>query len=278
MTTATELYSKINTTGCLFNVRREKMVTESGATSKKYGIVNDTTNEVVGIVSAGYKVVTNNQVIEAMFGAFTAAKTDLTDARVDVKHNAGGSRTMVNIILPAYSVLEGKNRTELQISTLNSYDGAWKYLSKCGGIRMACLNGNIFGKIVSSYSEYHNSKLDVNIGAERMSKMIQDFSDSEEWFTYLMGKEVHASSVPQLAAKFFRMEVKDLADYRPYTKLKLLVDAYFTEMGSNAYALYNAFTDYITHKKRSPVAAATSQVFEETQLRHLLDSSKVFAQ
>jgi hypothetical protein len=278
MTTTADLYNSISDAGALFNVRRERMFSESGALSSKMGIINEATNEVIGIVSENYKVVTNEEVIKSMLGAFDAAKTDLTDARVSVKSNRGGSRTLVDIILPAYNIMEGTNKTELRISTLNSYDGCWRYMSKAGGIRVACLNGNIFGKIVSSYSEYHNSKLDVQIGADRMSKMIGEFSGAEDWFTTLISRPVDGFDVEQMACKFFGKTAAELETYKPYTAhFKLIVDAYFTEMGQNAYSLYNAFTDYISHKKRSDNAQASSLVYAETQLGLILDSNKAFA-
>jgi hypothetical protein len=183
---------------------------------------------------------------------------------------------MVNFMLPSISVLEGPNKTNLQISTLNSYDGAWKYQSKAGGIRIACLNGNILGKIVSSYSAYHNAKLDVAFGAQSMTRMIADFSESDAWFNAMINRKVDSDDVRLMASKFFNVETKDLAEHRPYVVFKTILDGYFLEMGKNAYALYNAFTDYITHKKRSARAQASSLFYDEKQLKSIIDRHAIF--
>lgn len=272
-----DLYNQIQDAGVLFNVRRERMFSESGAISSKYGIINESSNEVIGIVGEGYKMVTNEEVVQSMLASFETAKTDLTDARVSIRTNKGGARAMIDIVLPAYSVLADANRTELKISTLNSYDGAWGYKSRVGGIRVACLNGNIFGKIIGSYSSYHNSKLDVQVGADRLVHMIGDFSKSEEWFEMLMARQATLADLKRIATKFFNIPNEELIDYKPYKKLELLCEAYFTEFGRNMYAIYNCYTDFITHKKRGARSEATSLVYAENKFVEILNSSKLFA-
>jgi hypothetical protein len=277
MTTTAELYDTINKSGALFNVRRERMYSESGAASDKFGIVNDYTNEVIGIVSEGYKVLTNDEVIRSMLASFDKSAIDLTDAAVEVKANSSGSRSMVNIVLPAYSVLAGPNETNLQISALNSYDGKFKYMSKAGGLRLKCLNGNILGKIVSSYSGYHNARLDVEIGSQHMLKMIAEFSKSQDWFNALMAKPVTTEEVLAVAARFFNVKAEDLKDYRPWRKLSELIDGYFKEMGQNAYALYNALSDFVSHRKRSDKALVTSLLNDEKAFALVLNNEQTFA-
>jgi hypothetical protein len=54
-------------------------------------------------------------------------------------------------------------------------------------------------------------------------------------------------------------------------------DSYADELGSNAYALYNTLTDYVTHKTYKEDTAATGLLFNQGRLERVLESNAVFA-
>jgi hypothetical protein len=275
--TTTAIYEKIRDQGALFNVRTEPLFTESGQrVPQRVAIVNAESNQPLSVVSTKYKVVSNEQVVRATLDAIDRAHLDTTDADVIVQNGAHGAKSMVRIQLPAYSILAGGNQTNLEIVTLNSYDGSWKYVSRAGGIRMACLNGQVMGKMIGTYSQYHNASLNVERGAEQLVRMISDFTSSEEWFNMMMGRKVTVEDVEQLACRFINIPLAHKDDSRMVKKLLELYDAYAREMGANAYAVYNAFTDFITHRSRHKTSVATSRLYDENRFTSEILTAKVF--
>ena len=278
-----DLYNQIEASGALFNVRKEALMTESGILIKdRVSIVNEATNKSVGLVSPTYRVVTNGEVAEHMCEALNKSGIDLTDATAEVQSGYGGARTMLNIRLPSIDVNMGGDVTQLQISALNSYDGRWKYITKGGGIRLACMNGQIMGHIIGSYVEYHNKKLDVQAGAVHMIDMVNDFSKSEEWFMRMMNTKIDREQLLRSIAIFVegtsKIDDREAFLKKPtVNKLVDLYDTYSLEMGKTAYALYNALTDFVSHKKRNEKTKAVSLFNEQERLRTAITKVKVFA-
>jgi hypothetical protein len=286
MTTAA-LYDMIKDQGALFNVATIDLQTIDGVRiPNKRAIVNAETHQPLGIVGNKYKVVTNAEVVTSMLESIETANLDVTDATVRVQSAKGGARTLIDIVLPAYSMMAGKNETVMRISTLNSYDGSWLYTSKAGGIRMACANGQVIGNIIGTYKQRHNSMLDVKRGAEHLVNMIGEFNQSEELFQRMISTKIDGAQVITAIGRFIgkldsnrpatEVEAEAISTHRVGKALLDRYDAYAIEMGHNMYALYNAFTDYITHKKRGADTAATSVTFDEQKLSHMIDQ-KVFA-
>lgn len=271
------IYDSIKSQDALLNVTAEKIFLADGSPVEgKRAIVLADTGKAISVVSDRYKVVSNEQIVNATLKAIETAKLDTTDATASVSFSNRGARTMVRIMLPAYSVLADANRTNLEIVTLNSYDGAWKYTSRAGGIRMACLNGQVFGKMIGSYSQFHNQSLNVERGAEQLTRMIGDFTKSEEWFMELMNRKASAEDVRTLGAKLLNVPTVQFDESRAGKRLLNTFDAYAREMGSNAYALYNTFTDFITHRTRHKSAVASSRLIDENAFSAKVLSSALF--
>ena len=287
---ANTLMQQVTDQGLLFNVSRQKLTAESGGVVKnRVAIVNENDGSVLGIVSPNYRVVTNAEVVEHMSDALDASSLDLSDMQVDVKMAYGGARSMVNVVLPKHEIdlkgIDGGDKSRLQFTVLNSYDGRWKYLTKAGAIRMACMNGQILGSFVGSYVEYHTKRLDVQKGAEHLVSMANDFVDAGEWWTRLVERQIDREQVTRTFATFLTGQAKiptgeDRTKFlsRPTTKrLFKLWEDYSDEMGANAYALYNSLTHFVTHKKRKNTSAAPAMLFnEQERLRRTVDKLKVF--
>ena len=47
-------------------------------------------------------------------------------------------------------------------------------------------------------------------------------------------------------------------------------------MGRNAYALYNALSDYVTHREYKPETEAHSRMFHTNRMEAVIDSDQVF--
>lgn len=274
----TELFNKIEQSGILYGVRREKLFTENGVQYLgRDALVNEITGKPVAIVSPRYKLVTNREIVSNVLEAVDAAKLDTTGSDVSIMSSENGARSIVTLTMPAYSVLSNtNNKTMLSISALNSYNGSTRFIMKSGGIRVACLNGQIMGKITGAYSEYHNSSLDVAKATKQLSEATSRFFESEEWFTRLMNRPVTDAEVKALICKFLGFKEDMYDKSRVVAKLREIAHSYFVEMGKNAYALYNAFTDFVTHRKRNPSAAATSYSFDANRLERLINKTDLF--
>ena len=241
------LMDQVQEQGALFNVRKENLMTESGALVKnRIAIVNEDSEQVVGIVSPKYNMVTNHQVLEHLSQALDESQLDVEGMQVQVRQAYGGARSMVDVVLPRHEIDIGSDKSQLRITALNSYDGRWKYSMKAGAIRMACLNGQILGSFVGAYVEYHNAKLCVETGAKQLVDMADRFTEAEDWWEADDGAQGRQGAGPEDVRCVPDRQGQDrrpraVPDPSPRVKkLFTLWQAYSKEMGSNAYALYNA--------------------------------------
>ena len=183
------LMQQIDDAGLLFNVTSHPMLArleKNEATGKfstcpipnKRALINAKSGEVISVVSDRYKVVTNEQIFSSFCKSIENSGVDAEGARVNVSQTATGGRAMVDFVFPAHQlqVAGDDSSTALRMCALNSFDGSHRYLVKAGGLRMKCLNGQILGDIVGSYSSTHTASLDVQASADYIVQMITDFN------------------------------------------------------------------------------------------------------
>jgi len=279
------IIEQLENQGAFFNVREEKIQTASGMLiPSKKALINADTDEAMGIVSSRYKTVSNEEVFTAFAKSLESSNIDTTDAHVNVKFSHGGARTMVDMIFPKYEVQVADDRSQLRITTLNSYDGAWRYMSKAGAIRMACMNGQVLGRIVAGYSSLHTPSLDIDQGAESIITMIQQFQEAKEYWAELLQKPTTREMELRVMAKFFgnaatKMNKEEIEQFekRPQViHFTGVLKGYQDLMGRNAYALYNALSDYVTHREYKPETEAHSRMFHTNRMEAVIDSDQVF--
>lgn len=282
MSTTTLIRDQIEQSDLLFNVRSESMVSASGIEiPNKRVLINEGNQQPLGIVGPNYKVVTNHEMVEALLGSLEKSDLDLTDADLAITQSHNGARAMLNLRLPAYSFKVAKDKSDsiMEITALNSLDGRWKYQSKVGAFRMKCLNGNLLGAFIGTYSEYHNGKLDVAHGADRLVEMLSKFEQSQTWFENMVATKVDKSMVETILVYLLKSRFTDdmseddiahLVNTPTYKKLYEMFEAYKHEMGSNMYALYNAMTDYVSNKKYGPNTAAAAKLSNQQKLERTL--------
>lgn len=278
MSTA-DIFNAIESTGVLFDVRREKLFTQSGAEVKaRDALINVNTGAPVAIVSERYRVASNREIISNVLEAIDVAKLDTRDAFIDVKSAAGGAKSIITIGLPAYSVLadNANNKTVLSITSLNSYNGSTRFVMKAGGVRVACLNGQIMGKIMGAYSEYHSTKLNVVNASRSILKSVSDFQKSEEWFLGLMQTPVTEEDVVAVICATLNIKTDDYLESRVAANLRNTAEGYLVEMGRNAYALYNAVTDYVSHRKVNKDTRAAVFIRDEMRVNKMIEKMPIF--
>jgi hypothetical protein len=273
--------SKIADQGLLFNVESERMTTESGRViPNKRALINAKTGGVMSIVSDAYKVVTNEEIFSSFCHALSYnSAIDCTDVSVDVKQSKNGTRAMVNFAFPAHeiNVANDSSPTRLQISALNSFDGSTRYITKAGGLRMKCMNGQILGDIVGSYSSTHTRNLDVGIGADKVIQMFKDFNSAKEYWGQMMQFKISTFEASDVLIKF--LKIKNYEESRENARLSYclkLWEQYRGEMGSNAYALYNVMTDFISHPMREGKNPLKVLAKQDTNLNRILTTVSPF--
>ena len=281
MNVQTMLMDQIDNAGLLFNVRESAVFTDSGEIFGKKAIINAQTNQAMGIVSNRYKVVSNQEIFENFTAGIAASGIDATEAKVKIVSTPTKSRSIVDFIFPAETIQVGgdDSKTALSITALNSYDGTTRYTTKAGGLRMKCLNGQILGKVVGSYSATHTDSLDVKESASRVIGMITEFNNAKDYFNTLMSRNVDPSVQMRVMCEFLKLDASsEFEKNKRFVKLQDLVTQYQREMGPSAYSLYNALTDFVTHNSsRSAESAAINQANHRRRLEKLINSNAVFA-
>ena len=281
-TNISNMMNQIADKGLLFNVSTSPRSTEHGIIHGKKAIINAETNEPLGIVSNGYKVVPNSEIFESFAQSIVSSNIDTTDMSVNVIATPTRSRSIVDFTFPAesFQVAHDPSATSLSITALNSYDGSTRFIAKAGGLRMKCLNGQIFGNVAGSYSATHTQSLDVEAGAQRVIQMIQDFQQSKEYFGRMMAKKIQLSHADDVLLRFLNLNVNEESSRtnKRFLKISDTFQQYVKEMGMNAYALYNCLTDHVSHATpRNEDSAATHTFRNRRRLEKSLAKEVVFA-
>lgn len=281
-TNVSNMMDKIADKGLLFNVGTSPISTEYGVIKGKKAIINADTNEALGIVSNRYKVVPNAEIFEGFAKSIVTSNLDTTDMSINVIATPNRSRSIVDFTFPAeqFKVDHDDSSTALSITALNSYDGTTRFVAKAGGLRMKCMNGQILGNVAGSYSSTHTQSLDVDAGAARIIQMIQDFNSSKDYFGRLMARRIELTHAEDVLLKFLNLDVNadESRTNKRFLKLMDMFLQYSTEMGQNAYALYNVLTDHVTHHaSRNEDSIAVSTFRNRRKLEKALTKEILFA-
>jgi len=276
MTVYQNLMDQLDDQGLLFNVTEDKLLTASGIEVPKKKAIIHQSGEVISVVGESYKVVSNEEIFSSFCRGIEDSNIDAADAKVDVTQTDTGSKAMVTFTMPnvSFKVNEDSSDTVMQICTLNSFDGSTRFLSKAGGLRTKCLNGQILGNVVSSYSRYHTKSLDVDAAAGGIINMIVDFQNAKEYWSAMMQQYVSHEHAFEVLVKFLYLEDFDYKNKvnKRLTQCVSMWNAYAQEFGCNAYALYNVLTDYVA---RSDLSAA-GEIRERNHVAKLLDTEAAF--
>jgi hypothetical protein len=281
---------QLNDAGVLFNVAecdlytdyKQSITAENGLVPvcNKKALINTANGEVMSVVSKAYRVVSNEEIFSSFCHSLENVKGLKTDAAtVHVSQMPNGARAMVDFRFPEEQVqVKGDgSKTVLSITALNSFDGSTRYITKAGGLRMKCMNGQIVGSILGAYSHGHTANLDVEAGAKRVVEMVKQFQSAKEYWGGMMQIEVSPQVARQVFLKFLRIRNDDPEKYNARLELCLgLYRTYCKEFGANAYAVYNVLTHYISNNEReykNPTKTAIKQI---DGLTKLLDSHKIF--
>lgn len=262
MSNATAL-KKINDalSASFFGIAEEECVTKSGhVIPGKKVLVRQDDGSPIAIVGDRYKTVTNEEIFTGFTRILGKSTLDLDGAKVMVRHSHNYARTFAEIIIPNHEIRVGGPKvgdiTQMRLVARNSYDGSTAFIVQAGGYRLACLNGQVLpADTVSYFQSKHVQSLDVNTAADNVSKTLEAFNTSREWFNELRNRKVadgqayaclaFATRNKEAARLGFPSSVEEMP-----RGMKGLYDSWkihAREMGSNAWALYNTMTHFASH-------------------------------
>ena len=277
-----DLMGQLTDSNVLFNVIEEGVMSTSGLIIPgKKTLINASTNQPMSVVSSTYRTVSNEEIFNSFLSRVLDSGIDANDAQVNVRFANNGAKTMVDFRFPNETVTPfgDTSQTQLQIVALNSFDGSTRYVTKVGGFRMKCLNGQIIGKTIGAYSSAHHPGLNVDKGAAKVIAMLQNFRGAGEYWSALMTRKISEDVAMEVIAQFLGVDYTD-QDAMNTPAVRAIAgrwDSYRDELGNNAYAIYNALTDYVSHKTYKEETHATGMVFNQGRLERVLEANPLFA-
>jgi hypothetical protein len=248
-------------------------VTEKGnerrlAVPEKKAIVNRNTSRVLGIVSRGYRLVSNQEALDmarqCCGKVFPETKSsewnvDLTDApksagycHIDLVHN---SKALDFNAVPA------AERPEVFgpfIRVTNSFNGLRALAFDIGFYRKVCTNGLIIPDTIIRFKFTHQRRdigetIEFDIANDKLEKFKTTFTDS---LAGLRNCPVPRSGFEPLILGVLSLrqpeplkpDSHEAADWQTLNaQLGDMSNRYEGELGANAYAVFNAVTEFASH-------------------------------
>lgn len=246
--------------------------TESGekriSVPEKKAIVNKKTNRVLGVVSRGYRLVTNREALDWAYQCCQTAFPDTKPGEWEVKATdapATGGHCFIDLVHNStaldFKFVPAKDRPEAFgpfIRVTNSYNGLRALAFDIGLLRKVCKNGLILPKSIIRIKFNHlqrniGKRINFEVAHEQFSKLKKSFS---EYLSVLRDCVVSRSEFePLFCGILLIRKPKDAKPASPIAKdwdilsnhVSALCNRYNEELGENAYAVFNAITEFASH-------------------------------
>ena len=230
-------------------------------------VINTKTGDHLGVVGAGYRLVTNEEALmfarQCASELFGAVHENLEVFNIIMPNRPSYCR--IDLIHKGYEVNVFREEVYLPFLRLtNSYNTSRALRFDIGYCRKLCLNGVIFESEVIDFRFPHSRKrigntLDFKLGKERMAEIRKRFGTQAE---RLNAHEIDPATAVPLFFKALELPLpKNEEDFTKrrrelFEPLKQnaesLVGKYKEELGANAYALFNALTDFASRPPLLP--------------------------
>jgi hypothetical protein len=222
-------------------------------------VINTETGDHLGVVGSGYRLVTNEEALkfarQCASELFGAAHSNLEIFNIYTPPRPNFCR--IDLIHKGYEVNVFRQEVYLPFLRLtNSYNARRALRFEIGYCRKLCLNGVIFESEVIEFRFPHSRErigetLSFKLGKKRMEAVREKFgAQAERLLSYGVDKDV---AVPLFFKAMHLPLPKSSDDYCDRaaelfdplkTTAEALVKKYEAEIGANAYALFNALTDF----------------------------------
>ena len=246
--------------------------TESGerrlSVPDKKAIVNTKTNRVLGVVSRGYRLVTNGQALDWAHQCCQTAFPETKPGEWKVKATdapATGGHCFIDLVHNStaldFTFVPAKDRPDAFgpfIRVTNSYNALRALVFDMGFRRKVCKNGLILPESIIRFKFTHLQRdigetINFEVAHERLSKLKISFS---EYLGVLRKCAVTSTEFePLFCGVLLIRKPKNMKPDSPMANdwgvlsqhLGTLCSRYIEELGENAYAVFNAITEFASH-------------------------------
>lgn len=229
-----------------FNVRKETITTESGLDIPKVAVINDETDDILGLVSPGYELIENKTVNSLFDDALEGLEIASVHDHMDATTRRWRRRVLFAEDSFNFEVISG-DFVGLLLEIFNGYDARTSFGYELMGYRSICENGQILGKrslFRESFAHYieNPEKLRLSVDGK-----LDAFKDNvltwTEW-----------TQIP-----FNQTDFEGFVDNRSYLGARVkesIKDAYEPTMNDqklneNKYGAYNVLTFLATHETKA---------------------------
>lgn len=228
-------------TQSIFPVSSVPVEMEGIVNADKYQfIVRGDTSEVISCVTNEYRLVTNQEVLNAALPHLEECGAMLNEC----KTFGNGSRTTWTWKIPDIKVdVGGKDYVNPQITIRNSYDGTVQLHILSGAFRLVCSNGLIIGTTLSNKVNRHSI---YNIGLDNIGDSISDTIETVE--------NVFKNDFPVLTeTPITPTHIKNLIELFPDFTIEPLTQYLIGNKPNTFWDLLNAATWVSTHAMKRDV-------------------------
>ena len=235
---------------------------------EKKAIVNVKTGRVLGVVGRNYRMVPNREALDWADQCCRTVFPETKPGEWEVKAcdaPATGGHCFIDLLHNStaldFSFVPAENRPEAFgpfIRVTNSYNGLRALAFDIGFFRKVCKNGMILPQSIIRFKFTHQQRyigetIRFEIAHERLSKLKASFT---EYLGALRDFEIPRADFESLFCGVLLIrEPKDIKPDSPVAKdwnaltrhLNGLCARYLDDLGENAYAVFNAVTEFASH-------------------------------
>jgi hypothetical protein len=233
--------------------------------SGKKAIVNMKEGRVVGVVSRSYRLVSNRQALDWGYQCCRTVFPDTQPSEWEVRASdapGSGGHCFIDLAHNStaldFSLVSAKDRPDVYgpfIRVINSYNGLRALTFDIGFFRKVCKNGMIVPDSIIKFKFTHARKdigetIDFEVAQKRLSEFKERFS--EHMGVLRNCKVAQGEFKPLLCMVLSVREPKNLQEDEAMARAWSELDAhlgtlcakYVNELGDNAYAVFNAVTEF----------------------------------
>ena len=214
---------------------------------KKY-VINNDTDEVIGIVGSKFNSVTHKEFFDKVCRTMSEQLGDEAMEGANVKWNnaRNGAFAMLDATLPATKALITTDKQQTEISqrviALHGVDGSCSNMVFFGAIDFFCTNGMITGDY-NKVRRKNTSNFCMNRFIQELNQSSIDFYEQADQLQTWAKTELPVYSTKgwvEFLSKITKSDQKAM-------KMIHLVQQEVSKRGRNVFALYSAFTNYASY-------------------------------
>jgi len=232
-------------------------------------IVRNDNDFAISVVGKNYNPVNHPDAFKTAENVIMLSDLDIEGITRDVGCSHNGSRAYATYTLPNHRVNLGREGDDvaLTISARNSFDGSWSFVVEVGGYRFICTNMQVFANNFAIHKSKHTRGLNLQHVADKLSEAVTFYDQETELWKEMVDTKIQNSNALSIIAHLANAKtvdshlkndgwayVSDILDEPDVIRNKTLESLYArwlsnkAELGSTAWALYNAMTEWATHE------------------------------